>query len=164
MNHAVLRMESSPDAIMNGTDSPDHPTSASLTAAPPADAPSQTIRTVEGRNTDVSRDPIVVPTTYAKRLLSETLSSKYPHGLVSGEPRTPAQQEALEARKAEILRTMSDQQIEDRYQETAKKVEAIMREIEEGNERVDREVEAVRKTRETERKVWASLKKAGAER
>ena len=58
---------------------------------------------------------------------------------------------------------MSDQQIEERYQETANKVQDLFEKIREGNERADRDVEAARKTRETERKVWAQLKGAGAE-
>jgi len=149
--------------VTNGTKSPDHSISASLIADPPVDAPRQATRPTEDQSADKSQEPVALPTTYAKRLLPDSLSSTNPHGLITGEPRTPAQQEAFESRKADILRTMSDQQIEERYQETVKKVEATMREIEEGNEKVDREVEAAQKTRETERKAWANLKKAGAE-
>lgn len=155
-------MESSAEAT-NGTKSPHHSTSASLILDPPADAPSQSTRPTDDQNTVLSQEPRAMPTTYPKRLLPESLSSTYPHGLITGVPRTPAQQEAFESRKAEILRTMSDPQIEERYQEIVKKVDATMREIGEGNEKVDREVEAAQKTRETERKAWANLKKAGAE-
>ena len=157
-------MLSNPE-VTNGTSgarSPDVCTSASLIPDPPAHAPFLPTRPVEDVNSDICKAPIAVPATHAKRLLPESLSSTFPHGLITGEPRTPAQLAAFESRKAEILRTLSDQQIEERYQETVKKVEATMREIEEGNEKVDREVEAAQKTRETERKAWANLKKAGA--
>lgn len=153
-------MESNADT--NGTDSRHHSTSASLIPDPSADAPAQSTRPTENRNT-VFQEPRAVLTTFPKRLLPESLSSTYPHGLITGEPRTPAQQEAFESRKAEILRTMSDLQIEEHYQETVKKVNATMREIGEGNEKADREVEAAQKTRETERKAWANLRKAGAD-
>lgn len=148
---------------MNGTVSPVHSTSAGPVAESLADAPFQPTQPPHDQTANISHEPIAVPTAHAKRLLPESLASTHPHGLITGEPRTPAQQEAFESRKAEILRTMSDEQIEERYQETVKQVEATMREIEEGNEKVDREVEAARKTRETERKAWANLKKAGSE-
>lgn len=53
---------------------------------------------------------------------------------------------------------MSDEEIEARYRETVQKVETALKEIKEGNERVDKEVEALKKTREMERKVWGRLK------
>ena len=98
------------------------------------------------------------PPTYPKRLLPASLSSSYEHGLITNQPRTPSQQASFENRKQEILQTMSDDEIEARYQETVRKIEAVLREIKEGNERVDKEVEGLRKTRELERKVWGRLK------
>lgn len=156
-------MDRIPDTVMNGTETTERAEAADTTTALPAEDLSEKATDKEQTSAQTSKDPLAGLTTYTKRLLPESLSSPYPHGLITGEPRTPAQQEAFEARKAEILRTMSDQQIEERYQDTAKKVEEALKEIEEGNERVAKEIEAANKTRETERKVWASLKKAGAE-
>ncbi|KAL8824122.1 MAG: hypothetical protein Q9191_005289, partial [Dirinaria sp. TL-2023a] len=98
------------------------------------------------------------PPTYPKRLLPPSLSSSCPHGLITNQPRTPSQQAAFENRKQEILQTMSDEEIEAKYQETVQKVETALRGIKDGNERVDKQVEAKMKTRETERKVWPRLK------
>lgn len=98
------------------------------------------------------------PPTHPKRLLPPSLSSSYPHGLISNQPRTPSQQAAFENRKQEILQTMSDEEIEAKYQETVQKVETALRGIKDGNERVDKQVEAKMKTREMERKVWQRLK------
>lgn len=99
----------------------------------------------------------LAPELYPKRLLPPSLSSTYPHGLITNEPRTPSQQTLFENRKQEILRTMSDEEIEASYRETVQHVEAVLREIKEGNEKIDQDVATKMKTRETERKAWARV-------
>ena len=100
---------------------------------------------------------------YTKRLLPNSLSSPYPHGLITSEDRTDEQQAALDARKSDILSTMTNEQIEQRYQATAKKVQHLLQEINAGNERIDKEVEDAKKTREMERRAWLGMKKAAAD-
>ena len=110
-------------------------------------------------------EPAASPTvkSYTKRLLPESLSSLYPHGLITGEARTAEQQAALDARKSEILSTMTDEQIEEKYQSTVKEVQNILQEIKDGNERIDKEVDNAQKTRAMERKAWLGMCKAGEE-
>ena len=150
-------METKPDS----TASPDRPepTRSTADAAPNPPQPEAQL-SKESPSANPTEDAPGSPETCIKRLLPSSLSSAYPHGLITGQPRTTSQQAAFESRKAEILQTMSDEQIGERYQETAKRVGNVLKEIEEGNERVDREIEVARKTRETERKAWANLKKA----
>lgn len=100
---------------------------------------------------------------YTKRLLPDSLSSPYSHGLITGEARTDEQQAALDARKSEILSTMTNEQIEQRYQATAKKVQGLLQEIKAGNEKIEKEVEDAKKTREMERRAWLGMKKAAAD-
>ncbi|KAG7007461.1 hypothetical protein G7Y79_00009g025700 [Physcia stellaris] len=100
---------------------------------------------------------------YTKRLLPDSLSSPYPHGLITGEARTEEQQAALDVRKSEILSTMTNDQIELRYQATAKKVQDLLQEIKAGNEKIEKEVENAKKTREMERRAWLGMKKAAAD-
>ena len=163
--HAVGSvMETKPDTALNGAASPDHPEPTLSTAdAATNPRPPENPLSKGSPSANLTDDAASSPKIYTKRLLPSSLSSAYPHGLITSQPRTTSQQAAFEARKAEILQTMSSEQIEERYQETAKKVENVLKEIEEGNERVDREIEAARKTRETERKAWANLKKADTE-
>lgn len=58
---------------------------------------------------------------------------------------------------------MTAKQIEERYLETAKKVQDLLEEIKDGNEKVDKQVEDAKKTREMERRAWLGMKKAAAE-
>lgn len=150
------------DTTMNGTGTPLHDPTAAPAASSANTDPVPSTSAVEPTSTAAINEAAAPPTTHPKRLLPESFSSTYPHGLITGEPRGPSEQEAFEARKAEILNTMSDQEIEERYQDTAKKVEEVMKYIEQGNETVDREVEGAKKTRETERKAWENMKKLGA--
>lgn len=104
-----------------------------------------------------------VDRSYPKRLLPESLSSTLPHGLITGEARTAEQQAAFDARKSEILSTMTAEQIEEKYLETVRKVQDLLQEIKDGHEKVDKEVEDAKKTREMERRAWLGMKKAAAE-
>ena len=156
-------METDSDVIMNGTNVSTAAGSDLHAFALLDDEPKPPTASTDHIPTEPANPSPPQQATYTKRLLPTSLFSNYPHGLITGQPRSPSQQAAFEARKAEILGSMSDDQIEERYQETAKKVEDAMKEIEEGNERLDREAERARKTRETERKAWANLKKADAE-
>ncbi|MCJ1255340.1 hypothetical protein MMC24_003156 [Lignoscripta atroalba] len=100
--------------------------------------------------------------TYPKRGLPPSLSSTYPHGHISGRPRSPNTQRSFEARKATILRNMNAAQIEDAYQDTVGKINAILEEDRKRNEEVDREVEKLRKQREMERKLfWKMMEESG---
>lgn len=101
--------------------------------------------------------------SYTKRLLPDSLSTPYPHGLITGEARTDEQQAALDARKSEILSTMTNEQIEQRYQATVRKVQDLLQEIKADNEKTDKEVEDAKKTREMERRAWLGMKKAATE-
>lgn len=100
--------------------------------------------------------------SFGKRGLPESLSSHHPHGLITGKARSPEQQAALEARKAEIRATMTAEEIEGSYQETVKKVHDVLKEIKDGNEKIDKEIEDAKKTREMERRAWLGMKKAAA--
>jgi site-specific DNA-adenine methylase len=53
---------------------------------------------------------------------------------------------------------MTAEQIETAYQETVKKVTVILDEDRKKNEEIDREVEKLRKQRETERKVFRKMR------
>ena len=147
------------------------------TNSPPPVAPdSASERQLHGQKSPVASTSMPVPLlagalpppppvedTYTKRLLPNTLSSPYPHGLITGEPRTTEQQAVLDARKAEILATMTVEQIQDSYQETVKQVQAALQEIKDGNDKIDKEIADAKKTRETERRAWLGMKKAAAE-
>lgn len=100
--------------------------------------------------------------TYPKRNLPPILSSTYPHGHISGLPRTGAQQAAFEARKAEIRQTMSGAQIEARYQEIVKEIRRVLEEARIRTEEVEREMEQLRNQREMERRIWEKLREGGA--
>ena len=93
-------------------------------------------------------------TIYPKRGLSPSLSSTYPHGLISGNPRSPRDQEAFDYRKASILQTMNKDQIEEAYWETAGKINAILEDDRKKNEEVDREMKKLVDQRELERKLF----------
>ena len=105
---------------------------------------------------EVAADSIL--RSFAKRDLPESLSSTYPHGLISGQPRSPQSQRSFDARKATILRTMSTESIEDAYQETAKKINAILDEDRKRNDEIDREVQKLSDQRQLERKLWQKQK------
>lgn len=101
--------------------------------------------------------------THLKRDLPPSLASTYQHGHISGRPRSPGSQRAFEARKANILRTMTAEQIETAYQETVKKITAVLEEDRKKNEEIDREVEKLTKQREMERRIFKEdLGKKGA--
>lgn len=105
-------------------------------------------------------DPIPLTSplrTYPKRLLPPTVASTYPHGHYSGHLRTPTQQAALEARIAEIKRTLSKVQIEWRYQDAAKRVLELLERIEGDKEAVEKEIEMLMQTRELERRVHRKI-------
>jgi hypothetical protein len=95
--------------------------------------------------------------TYPKRDLPE-FTSNYPHGLVSGEPRSAAAQKALDARKAMILRTMTETQIEEAYQETVAKIKARLEEDKKKNDEIDRGLVVMEQQRELERKIFTKYK------
>ena len=149
----------------------------SSSTPPPPSAPvstSQPLTSDEQPSATMTESSIVVPSgtqavapplerTFTKRLLPESLSSAFPHGLITGEARSAPQQAALDARKSEIVATMTDEQIEERYQATAKKVQDLLEEIKDGNEKVDKQIEDAKKTREMERRAWLGMKKAAAE-
>ncbi|MCJ1474946.1 hypothetical protein MMC13_003606 [Lambiella insularis] len=96
--------------------------------------------------------------THQKRDLPQSLASTYAHGHISGHPRSPAAQRAFEARKLSILRSMTAEQIEVAYQETVKKVTAVLEEDRKKKEEVDREVEKLTKQREMERRIFRKMK------
>ncbi|KAL9044778.1 MAG: hypothetical protein Q9214_002107 [Letrouitia sp. 1 TL-2023] len=102
--------------------------------------------------------------THLKRLLPETLSSTYAHGLLSGHPRTPEQQEAFEARKAEIRRSMTKNQMEKAYEEVAERIRELMEQRERMEKEVERRIEVLKAEREVERRVLGKFKgkKGGA--
>ena len=95
---------------------------------------------------------------YLKRDLPPSLASTYSHGHISGHQRSAVAQRAFEARKVAILRSMTAEQIESTYQETVKKITAILEEDRRKNEEVDREVEKLTKVREMERKIFRKMK------
>ena len=96
--------------------------------------------------------------TYVKRGLPQSLASTYPHGHISGHPRSPAEQRAFEARKVTILRSMNAEQIEVAYQDTVKRVLSVLEDDRKKNEEVDREIEKATKQREMERKIFWKMK------
>jgi hypothetical protein len=96
--------------------------------------------------------------THPKRGLPPILSSTYPHGHISGHPRSPTQQQAFEARKEEILKTMTKNEIERRYEEKVKEIRSVMEENELKGREVEAEMEKLRMEREMERRVWGKLK------
>ena len=133
---------------------------------------SQPLTSNEQPSANMTESSIVVPSrtlspplerAFTKRLLPESLSSAFPHGLITGEARSAAQQAAFDTRKSEILATMTAEQIEERYQETAKKVQDLLEEIKDGNQKVDKQIEDAKKTREMERRAWLGMKRAAAE-
>ncbi|KAL8787943.1 MAG: hypothetical protein Q9213_001970 [Squamulea squamosa] len=96
--------------------------------------------------------------THPKRNLPSTLSSTYPHGLLSGRPRTASQQASFDARKREIVNTMTAEQIEKRYLEMTEKVKAVLEEDERKGREVDEKIEALKMERDVERRVWERVK------
>ncbi|MCJ1228578.1 hypothetical protein MMC12_005239 [Toensbergia leucococca] len=98
------------------------------------------------------------PPNYPKRGLPPSLSSTYPHGLITGQPRTPTQQAAFSTRKAEILRTMSAEQMERAYWEVVGRIEGVLEEARRENEEVERDKVVLIKQREMERRIfWKAL-------
>ncbi|MCJ1265517.1 hypothetical protein MMC22_005397 [Lobaria immixta] len=96
--------------------------------------------------------------THAKRGLPSNLSSTIPHGHISGYARTPSQERAFAARKAEILRTMTPEQIEARYQDTVAQIRRVLEENRILADKVDSEMEGLRLQREMERGIWEKLR------
>ena len=100
--------------------------------------------------------------THSKRGLPQSLSSTYPHGHVSGLPRSAAQQRAFEGRKVTIMRTMKQPQIEIAYWEVVDKIKVILEEDRKKNEEIDRAMNILRQERELERRVfWKMMEKNG---
>ena len=97
--------------------------------------------------------------THHKRGLPPTLASTYPHGHISGHARSPSQQQAFEARKEEILKTMSKADIEKRYEEKVKEIRGVLEETERKTKEVEGEMEKLRMDREMERRVWGKLRR-----
>ncbi|MCJ1327173.1 hypothetical protein MMC10_003840 [Thelotrema lepadinum] len=91
---------------------------------------------------------------YPKRGLPPSLSSTYPHGLISGSHRSPRDQEAFDYRKASILQTMNKTQIEEAYWETVGKINALLEDDRKKNEEVEREMKKLVDQRELERKLF----------
>ncbi|KAL8754974.1 MAG: hypothetical protein Q9184_004942 [Pyrenodesmia sp. 2 TL-2023] len=119
------------------------------------------------RSAPISRSPSPPPSplpltsplrTHPKRNLPISLASTYPHGHLGGHPRTPSQQRNFEARKAEILATMTAEQIEKRYVEVTEKVKAVLAEEERRRQDVEGKMEKLRKEREVERRVYEKVK------
>ncbi|KAL8863600.1 MAG: hypothetical protein Q9178_000281 [Gyalolechia marmorata] len=96
--------------------------------------------------------------TYSKRNLPSTLSSTYPHGLLSGHPRTASQQAAFDAQKREIINSMTAEQIDKRYGEMTEKVKGLLEEEERKGREVDEKIEALKMERDVERRVWERVK------
>ncbi|KAL8920703.1 MAG: hypothetical protein Q9172_004388 [Xanthocarpia lactea] len=96
--------------------------------------------------------------THTKRNLPSTLSSTYPHGLLSGHPRTASQQASFDAQKREILNSMTAEQIEKRYGEMTEKVKGLLEEEERKGREVDEKIEALKMERDVERRVWERVK------
>lgn len=96
--------------------------------------------------------------THPKRGLPPTLASTYPHGHISGHPRSASQQQAFEARKEEILKTMTKADIERRYEEKVKEIRGVMEDNERRGREVGGEIEKLRMEREMERRVWGKLR------
>ena len=95
--------------------------------------------------------------THLKRDLPQSLASTYPHGHISGHPRSPTAQRAFETRKLNILRTMNAEQIEVAYQETVQKIKVVLDEDRKKNEEIDREIKKLTKQREMERKIYREV-------
>ena len=99
---------------------------------------------------------------YPKRGLPDFLSSTYAHGLISGKPRSSRDQEAFDFRKASILRTMTKEQIEEAYWETAGKINALLEDDRKKNEDVEREMKKLDDQRQLERKLFYRQKEERA--
>ncbi|KAL8784084.1 MAG: hypothetical protein Q9195_009193 [Heterodermia aff. obscurata] len=154
------------DTSLGSSNTPPPPSAPVSTSQPVTCDEQPSANTTESSTVVPSRTQPVSPPlegTFTKRLLPESLSSAFPHGLITGEARSAVQQAALDARKSEILSTMTAEQIEEKYQETAKKVQDLLEEIRDGNEKVDKQIEDAKKTREMERRAWLGMKKAAAE-
>ncbi|KAL8854858.1 MAG: hypothetical protein Q9221_000364 [Calogaya cf. arnoldii] len=108
-----------------------------------------------------SPDPIPLDSplrSHPKRNLPSSLSSTYPHGLISGHPRIASQQASFDARKREILDTMTAEQVEKSYLEVTEKVKAVLEEEERKGREVDEKIEALKNQRDVERRVWERVK------
>ncbi|KAL8671811.1 MAG: hypothetical protein Q9168_003695 [Polycauliona sp. 1 TL-2023] len=108
-----------------------------------------------------SPDPIPLDSplrTHPKRNLPANLASTYPHGLLSGHPRTTSQQASFDTRKGEILNTMSAEQIEKSYHEVTEKVKRLLEEDERKGREVDEKIEALKMERDVERRVYERFK------
>ncbi|KAK0509843.1 hypothetical protein JMJ35_007237 [Cladonia borealis] len=134
----------------------DTSTSPQASEAPTAQPPEDTKMQID------TEEPIPLTSplrTHHKRGLPPTLASTYPHGHISGHARSPAQQAAFEARKEEILKTMSTADIEKRYEEKVKEIRGVLEETERKTKEVEGEMEKLRMDREMERRVWGKLRR-----
>ena len=93
--------------------------------------------------------------SHSKHLLPSALSSTYPHGHISGHPREGDQLEAFNARKDEILATMSVDEIKKKYEEVALKAVEVYQDSERKRKEVDEAIESKKMARDMERRVHA---------
>ena len=95
--------------------------------------------------------------THPKKGLPIGLSSTYPHGHISGHPRTLMQQAAFEARKQEILQTLTAAEIDDHYTEVCEQIKSKLAQIELDERAWKQEVDDLKRTREIERRAWKKM-------
>ena len=92
--------------------------------------------------------------THPKRLLPPALASTYLHGHLSGHPRTGDQLESFDTRKAEILASMSVDEIEKKYEEVAMKAVKVFEESEKKRKEVEEAIESKKMDRAMERRLY----------
>ena len=92
--------------------------------------------------------------TFTKRNLPASLASTYRHGHISGHPRAPAAQRALERRRNAILRAMDAAQIAAAYDDATRRINALLDEDRRRHEELDREKEKLTAQRQLERKLF----------
>ncbi|CAF9941079.1 MAG: hypothetical protein ALECFALPRED_008990 [Alectoria fallacina] len=127
--------------------------------SPPLPSKSQPPAHPSHQTAELASIPLNSPLrTHPKRGLPPTFASTYPHGHISGYPRTAEQQAAFDARKAEILRTMGSKDIEKAYEDVVRKIREELEESERRGREVESEMEKLRMEREMERRVWGKLR------
>ena len=102
--------------------------------------------------------------TFPQKYLTPALASSYPNGHEPRPPRSLSQQRAFDERKAETMRTMTKEQIEERYMQVAQMANRIAEADRKKNEELDGEIEKLQKQREMERKLFWKMKKAYEEK
>ena len=94
---------------------------------------------------------------YPKKGLPPEFASTYPHGHISGQPRTPKQQAALETRRKEILHTLTAAEIDEKYSEVCEQIKTATAEIDQDQRKWKQEVDDLKRKREVERRVWKRM-------